>query len=143
MPLENSRVEAEFEIGARIERPVRFAEEPFPPVGILLANLANLWPAAPARAVVIPYNLHFADASQRAARNPLPGRSLVWFAAVLGADLHYELTRPHGVPRGLRLLEHIGHRLLAVSVLARFGGQLEKRRVLKIRGGNDYGVDIF
>src|ERR1051325_6005357 len=88
-------IETEFEVCAGIERTVRFGEEPFPPVGILLANLLDLRPSAPAWTVVVPHALDFAHAPESAARDPVPGGALVRFAAMLGADLHHPVAPPH------------------------------------------------
>ena len=54
-------IEAKLEIGPRVEWPVRFGEEPFSPVGVLLANLLHLGTAPPTRSAIVPDDLHLAD----------------------------------------------------------------------------------
>jgi hypothetical protein len=51
--------------------------------------------------------------------------------------------RPHRVPRGLCLVEHIAPRLLDIGFLAPFGGRQQKRRTLEVGGRNDYRIDLL
>src|SRR4029077_11333682 len=105
---------------ARIERPPWFCEQPPAPVGILFTDLAHLGPAAPAWAVVIPDDLDLADPPDGAIRHQVPDRPLIRFAAMLGADLYDQVAREDGVARRLGVGQAGRHRLLAISVLARF-----------------------
>ncbi len=136
-------VEPELEVKAGIERAIRLGQEPFLPVGILFTDLVHLLPASPARAVIVPDDLHFADVSQRSTGNRLFGRYLVRLAAVLRADLHDQITRPHSVTGGLGLLQHVRHWLFAICVFASLSDKLEQRRVLEVRSGNNNRVNIL
>ena len=80
-------VEAELEVEAGIEGPVRLGHEPLAPVGVLLADLRDLLAPAPARAVVVPLDLDLAHLAEGAAPHELARRARVGLAAVLGADL--------------------------------------------------------
>ena len=117
--------------------------QPFPPVGVFFANLRDFRPAAPARAVIIPYHFDFADVAQGAFVDQLLGGNLVGLAAVLGADLHNQVAREHGVPRHLGLLQIIGHGLFAVRIFAGFRDEAQDRGMLEIGGRDDDRVDVF
>ena len=69
--------------------------------------------------------------------------ALVGFAAMLRPDLHDQFARQNGIARCLGLLQIVGHGLLAIGVLAGFGGHPEMRRVLEIGGGDDDRIHVF
>ena len=62
---------------------------------------------------------------------------------MLGADLDDPVRAEGGVARGLGLRQVVGHRLLAVGVLARLHHGLEMRRVLEVRGGDEDRVHVL
>src|SRR5262249_61539458 len=110
-------VQPELEVELRAERPERLGPQPRLPVGVGLANLLHLRAAAPARAVVVPHDLVFADVAERAAPQHLARRELIGLAAMLGADLDDEVALADGVARARHLPRHVAPRYLADDVL--------------------------
>src|ERR1035438_3775087 len=92
-------VQTKLEIGAWIERPIEFGEQPFAPIGVLFANLLDLGPTPPAGTVVIPDRFRFGYVTQRSTRDAFFRDHLIRLAAMLRAHLHDPSARSHGVAR--------------------------------------------
>src|SRR5262249_18949448 len=136
-------IEAKLEVLLRVEGAIRLGQKPAAPVGLSFADLLHLRATTPARSVIVPNNLDFANLTEFAADNVLPGCGLVGLATMLGPDLHDELTRSDGVPSSLGLLQDVRHWFFAVGVLTGFGGHREMGCVLEIGSGDDYGIDVL
>src|SRR5439155_13642254 len=80
-------VQPVFKVKLRIVRTVGLVHQPRAPIGILFANLLDLWAAAPARPVIIPCNLILGHVAQYSLANQFPHSNAVRLAAMLRADL--------------------------------------------------------
>ena len=122
---------------------MRLGHQPCTPICVLLVDLFYFWPPAPARSVVVPGNLVFAHIAQRSLENELAHCDLIRFAAMLGADLYDDVPAQHGIARGLRLVEHVAHRLFHVRVLACLYHHFQEGGVRVLGCGDKDGVDIL
>ena len=136
-------VEPEFKIELRVERPFGLGHQPFTPVGVFLADLLHLGAAAPARAVVIPYDLDLAYIPQRPALDHVVRGPWIKLAAVLRAHLDDQVSLERGVARGLRFLEHVAHGLFHVGILAGLSRQFQNGRVRVLGRGNQDRVNVL
>ena len=146
--------EAELEVLARIELVfVRITvEKPHVPVDVLLLERGDeLFAAAPAaRLVHVPAEIDERDVAELAAVDVLLGGVVGGARAALRADLDHRARGEAGVAlRVHRVLEHVGgvhvlgHRLLAVGVLARVDGVRRVLRMLEVGRGDDHGIDVL
>ena len=136
-------VEAEFEIHPGIEGPIRLGEQPAAPIRILLPNLLDLRPATPAWPVIVPHNLDLADLAERPGLDQVSRGDLVGLTAVLGPYLDNQVPLQHRVPGSLGFVQVIGHRLLAIAILAGLGHEFQMSRVLEIGGGKQHRIHVF
>src|SRR5262249_24779827 len=129
--------------GAWIEGAIRLREQPLAPIRILFADLVYFRAAAPARAMIIPLDLDFADVAQHARADQVADSDLVGLAAMLRADLHDAVALEDRVAGSFGFFEHVGEGLLGVGVLAGLDDLREDRRVLEIASRDEDSVDIF
>ncbi len=120
-------VQPELAIDLRIERPIRLGQQPFAPIGILLADQLRLRASSPSRPVIIPDDFHLADVTQDAGLHHVMCGPGISFATMLRADLHDAVGSQHRIPRPFCLGEHIAHRLFNVGVLAGLHGHFQDR----------------
>src|SRR5437660_3364739 len=75
-------VEAKFKVKLGIERPERLGHQPCAPVGILFADHLYFRAAAPARPVIVPFNLVLGDFAENTRTDEVAHSNLVRFAAM-------------------------------------------------------------
>src|SRR6266705_1892475 len=84
-------VETKFKVKLGIERPERFAHQPVAPVRILFANHLHFGTPAPTRAVIVPLDFVLGDFAENTRAGQVAHGNLIRFAAVLSANLNYEI----------------------------------------------------
>src|SRR5207253_501650 len=89
-------VEAKLEIELRIEGPERFGHQPGAPVGILFADHLHFGTPAPARPVIVPFNLILADVSEDAGANQVTSGNLIGRAAPCRSIFDWRRRRARG-----------------------------------------------
>src|SRR5262249_51814032 len=111
--------------------------------GVLFADLLDFGPAAPAGTVIIPDDFDLADTPDFAFGDQVADYGLIGLAAMLRAGLGDQVAGKNGIAGCFGLLEVVGHGLLAIGVLAGFGGHAEMGRVLKIGRRDDDRVHVL
>lgn len=146
--------ETELEILARIELVgLRIAvEEPHIPVDILLLERGDkLLGTAPAAALVdVPAEIDIRDVAELAAADVVVGGVVGRTGTALGADLENSARLKacvtlcvDGIKKHIGGIHILGHRLLAIGILARIDGVRSMLGVLEVRRGDDHCINIL